>query len=276
MKWALGSITLLVIQAAGWAQSAQVITFDRLLATKVDRKLAWINPDSSREEMEITELSIPVDKQMTDLSRKFQRENYNRTSIWVEPKMIVIHSMDLGDLRSSLEQSSFLDRRMPSRWRTQIKAGTLPSGAHFIIDRDGKIYCLTPPMSRSDSSHVSYQRDDHHWFIRRHFDAIPVALGIENVTSKNRNYDDLTEEQVAANAQLVRWMLWMEQGGITHVASHHQFNDREQYVSMLKEFSLELARPVYRAWTRRDVGEVVLKRILNAVDERGWRVNDRF
>jgi hypothetical protein len=269
-------LVFLFLSLSSAAQPAQVISFDELIARQVTKSHSWINPDTSREAIVITEMAIPLDKEMKDLTRKFMVDNYRRTSTWVEPRMIMIHSMDLGDLRNSLEQSSFLFRRMPSRWRTQIRAGTLPSGAHFIVDRDGTIYCLTPPSSMNEEDGISYNRDSHRWFIRRHFDANPMALGIENVTPNNGSYEDLTEEQVLANAKLVKWLMWMERDSITHVTSHHQFNDKEQFVSMLSEFSLELARTPYRAWTRKDVGDAVLRRILDEVKKSGWEVKERF
>jgi hypothetical protein len=268
---------LLLVSLSSTAQTArQVISYDELVKRHVTTSHSWINPDSTREAIVITEMSIPLDREMKDLTRKFMLDNYRRTSTWVEPRMIMIHSMDLRDLKNSLEQSSFLDRRMPARWRTQVKAGTLPSGAHFIIDRDGTIYCLTPPSSMDEESGISYDRDNHRWFVRRHFDANPMALGIENVTPKDGRYDDLTDEQIIANAKLVRWLMWMEKDSITHVTSHHQFNDKEQFVAMLSEFSLELARTPYRAWTRKDVGDEVLKRILDEVKKQGWTVKEKF
>jgi hypothetical protein len=270
-------VALLMLVAGGVAaQTRQVISFEELTTRQRPQKLSWTNPDSTREELEITQMQIPMDTEMQDLTRRFMRENYGRESIWVEPRMIVIHSMDLGGLQPSLELSSFLDRRMPAEWSTQAKAGSLPSGAQFMIDRDGTIYCLTPPTLSSDESKVSYGRDDHRWLIKRHLDANPMALGIENVTPKNGSFEDLTEEQVNANAQLIRWILWMEKGRVTHLASHHHFNDSARFDAMLKEFSLEVPRPMFRAWTRRDIGDQMFQRILEDVRRRGWLVNVKF
>jgi hypothetical protein len=268
---------LFVMVGEGLSQSPdRVITFDQLLAQKASKNISWTNPDSTREEMTIIQMSIPVDDEMRDLARRFMRDNYGRSSIWVEPRMIVVHSMDLGDLRNCLEKSSFLDRHMPATWETVIKAGTLPNGAQFIIDQDGTTYCLTPPSLPSSDSTVSYRRDDHRWLVRRHMDANPFALGIENVTASNRSFTDLTEAQIEANARLVRWLLWMEKGDITHLVSHHQFNDSVQFQSMLDAFSLELPRPIYRPLRRRDIGDALRDKIAEKVRSRGWVVKERF
>lgn len=258
------------------AQPDRVITYEQLQHRKVERKFSWTNPDQSTEEVSFVEMAIPVDKHMKELTRRFVRDNYGWNSIWVEPRLIVIHSMDLGNMQATLEESSFLDRRMPQSWTTVVKAGELPSGAHFIIDMDGTIYCLTPPVDSSDDARTSYDRQQHRWMIRRHHDGNPMAIGIENVTPCNDSFEDLSAAQVASNAKLVRWLLWLEQGSITHVASHHQFNDSARFESMLKAYSLELPRPMYRAWTRRDVGDRVLDAILAEVRRKGWPVKNDF
>ena len=104
---------VLITNVFSFGQPGQVISFDDLQKKKALKKFAWTNPDSSREDLEITEMQIPVDNEMRQLTSKFLRDNYGRNSTWVDPRMIVIHSMDLEDLETSLEQSSFLDRKMP-------------------------------------------------------------------------------------------------------------------------------------------------------------------
>lgn len=269
-------LVLIAVEGAYSQSGGQVISYDQLLKRKVQKKFTWLNPDSSREEIAFIQTRIPVDREMRDLTSRFMQDNYGRNSIWVEPRMIVIHSMDLEDLRTSLEKSSFLDKTMPEEWQTVIKAGHLPSGAHFIIDRDGTIYCLTPPSWTKDETKISYNRNQHQWLVRRHLDAVPMAIGIENVTARDGTFEDLTDKQIESNAQLVSWLLWMEKGTITHVTSHHQFNDTTRFESMLREYSLTLPRPMYRAWERQDVGDEMLVRILAEVRRRGWVVKEDF
>lgn len=275
-RWRRDVFLLLTVlsSAAALAQPGRVITFDELLTRKVQKNVEWVNPDSTREQIEFTQMAIPVDDDMKELTRRFVGDNYGRNSIWVEPRIIVIHSMDLEDLQTSLEQSSFLDRSLPKTWTTMAKAGALPSGAHFIIDRDGKIYCITPPLAVDDGKRISYERNEHRWLVKRHVDALPIALGIENVTASNGSFDDLTEEQITSNARLVRWLLWMERRSIEYVMSHHQFNDNAKFERLTGTFSP--SRPVYRATNRQDVGDAVLRRIVADVRRRGWVVKDDF
>jgi hypothetical protein len=269
-----GCILFILAFNFAFSQSARVITFDQLLKERQEKNFAWVNPDSSREEIAIIQMPIPVDDEMRELTLKFQRDNYGRNSIWVGPRIIVIHSMDLDDLQTSLEQSSFLDRTIPKTWTTMAKAGSLPSGAHFIIDRDGKIYCLTPPLSADDGKTISYERNEHRWLVKRHVDALPIALGIENVTARNGSFEDLTEKQITSNAQLVRWLLWIESGSIDYVMSHHQFNDSSRFERVTKTFSTD--RPTHRATNRQDVGDTVLQQILTGVRKRGWVIKNDF
>jgi hypothetical protein len=257
-------------------QPTQTITFDELLRNRVEKKFSWTNPDSSREEITVVEMQIPVDDEMKNLTARFIKDNYNRNSIWVEPRMIVIHSMDLEDLRSSIEKSSFLYHKMPPTWTTVAKAGPLPSGAHFIIDSDGTIYCLTPPSSTTDEAKISYERGQHRWLVRRHLDAVPFALGIENVTKKDSRYNDLSDQQIISNAKLVRWLLWLESDSVQYVMSHHQFNDTTRFEKMMKTFSLAPRRPLIRPWRRQDVGNVVIQKITSGVKTKGWKLKDDF
>lgn len=188
--------------------------------------------------------------------------------------MIVLHAMGDGDLKTSLEVSSFLNNRMPQSWGTLAKAGTLPNGAHFIVDRDGSIYCLFPPVSKTDSS-ISYSQTNHRWFIKRHQDANPIAIGIENVTPRG-NYTALTDAQQDANAKLVRWLTWFEKGEIKFIASHHQFNDDEEYERFLTYFKLHNFRKQFRTKGRKDVGDEVFESITKKLNQNGVRLTPFF
>src|SRR5882757_8018368 len=128
------------------------ISFDELMKTKTVRTVSWTNPNGEKETLTFTEIAIPVKEEMKQLTKEFNQNNYGINSYWLNPKMIVLHSMDLGDLQQSLEQSSLLNDQLPESWGTLSKAGKLPNGAHFMVDQDGTIYCLTPPVSADEKS----------------------------------------------------------------------------------------------------------------------------
>ncbi len=207
-------------------------------------------------------MAIPFGEEMKALTTDFIHSVYGLDSIWLAPKIIVFHAMGDGDLKTSLEVSSFLNDEIPTSWGNLSKAGKLPNGAHFIIDRDGAVICLSPPVSKNGS--VSFERDHHHWYVKRHQDGNPVAIGIENVTAKG-NYTDLTKAQIESNAKLARWLIWFEQGKIKSMASHHQFNDDKNYNQFLNAFLLNNYKKQFRTHGRNDIGTKALTEIFDQV-----------
>jgi len=241
-----------------------IISFDQLQKKSIEIKLEWTSPDGSHEEIRIIEMAIPFDKAMKTRTKEFVHSVYGLDSIWLNPKMIVYHAMGDGDLKKSLEVSSFLNDQIPQSWGNLSKAGLLSNGAHFIIDQDGTIICLSPPVS-NDGVLVSFERDNHYWFIKRHQDGNPVAIGIENVTPRG-DYTSLTKEQLSSNAKLARWLIWFESGKIEFVASHHQFNEDKKYDQFLKAFQLQNLKKQFRTKGRQDIGDKNLNEILRQIN----------
>ena len=251
-----------------------VISFDDLVERKTIKMVEWINPNGVREKMKITEMAIPIDQKMRALTADFVLSNYGLDSPWLHPRVIIFHAMGDGDLKTSLEVSSFLNDRIPEEWGTLYKAGNLPNGAHFIIEKNGNVICLSPPVS-SNESRISYDRDNHKWWVKRHQDGNPIAIGIENVTDRG-NVNDLTTEQIEANAKLARWLLWMENGKIDYAMSHHQFNDDHNYAVFLTAFKLKHLQIQYRTKGRKDIGDKNLRRIIDRISRFGRETHSFF
>lgn len=250
------------------------LTFGELLQNTAIRDVEWTNPNGVREKMKITEMAIPIDQKMMELTNDFVLSTYGLNSVWLHPRVIVFHAMGDGDLKNSLEVSSFLNDQIPKNWGNLYQAGRLPNGAHFIIDKDGTIICLTPPVS-SDESQVSYKKSNHKWIIRRHQDGNPVAIGIENVTDQG-NFTVLTGKQMESNAQLARWLIWVENNEIDYLTSHHQFNDDVNYEFFLKAFKLENLQQQYRTRGRKDIGDSNIREIIEKVNRYGYSVHSFF
>jgi hypothetical protein len=250
-----------------------IISIENLQARSLERMVAWTNPDGSREELKIREMAIPFNRKMMDLTREYVHSVYGLDSIWLDPKMIVFHAMGDGDLKTSLEVSSFLNDQIPATWGNLSKAGRLPNGAHFIIDRDGTVICLSPPVSKDGSP--SYDAYHHHWYVKRHQDGNPVAIGIENVTKKG-NYTELTEAQLEADAKLARWLYWFEQGSIKLIASHHQFESDRNYENFLSAFHLTNYKKAFRTRGRKDVGTKAFLEISTRIKKSGVPLNSFF
>jgi len=252
----------------------RVISFDDLVEGKTIKKVEWTNPNGVRETMRLTEMPVPVDGKMKELTKEFVLANYGINSIWLHPRVIIFHAMGDGDLKTSLEVSSFLNDRIPEGWGTLYKAGKLPNGAHFIVEKNGNVICLSQPVS-TDESRISYDRDNHKWMVKRHQDGNPIAIGIENVTDRG-NVTDLTKEQIESNAKLARWLLWMEKGKIDYAMSHHQFNDDQNYELFLTAFKLKHLQKQYRTKGRKDIGDKNLRRIIDKVNQFGYETHSFF
>jgi hypothetical protein len=241
-----------------------IISFNDLKKKSFEKKIDWKNSNGSPEEINILVMPIPFDEGMKKQTKEFVHQVYGLDSIWLNPKMIVFHAMGDGDLKTSLEVSSFLNDQIPTSWGNLSKAGSLSNGVHFIIDRDGTIICLSPPVL-NDGVQISFERSNHRWFIKRHQDGNPVAIGIENVTDKN-NYTDLTHEQLSSNAKLARWLIWFENGKIEFITSHHLFNDDKSYDRFLNYFDLQNLKKQFRTTGRKDIGENNLTGILKQIN----------
>ena len=245
------------------------------MQNKTLRTVSWVNPDSSRESLKLIVVPIPAYPNIRQYTREFAKNIYSWNDLWIDPKMIVIHAMDFGTVKEALEKSSFLHHRMPKEWGSMSKAGLLPNGAHFMVDRDGAVYCLMPPL-KNEWMNERWDQANHRWMIRRHLEGNPMALGIENITPTNGQYDDVTRKQIQSNAKLIRWLLWFEHGKIQYVTSHHQFNDSTVQQSMLKQFQLSYTNPHYAVTDRTDVGDAILHQILELIGMKKWAVKSDF
>lgn len=259
-----------VLAMAQYPALTRVITFNKLKASATYHELEWTNPGGNIETMRLTVMAIPVDQKMKKLTREFEKANYGIDSLYVDPHAIVFHAMGDGDLRRTLEISSFLNDKISASWGNLSKAGWMPNGAHFIVDRSGEVICLTPPVGNDGT--ISFARSDHKWIIKRHQDANPVAIGIENVTEKD-DYTGLTPEQLEANAKLARWLMWMDEG-IVFLTSHHQFNDDAFNDAFLANFDRKHLQKKFRTRGRQDVGDDNLKTIIQMVNAAGYHARE--
>lgn len=120
-----------------------------------------------------------------------------------EPKMIVIHYTAIPTLKQTIEL--FKKDHLASNRNYINEFSSLNVGIHYVVDKDGSIYNLTP-----DS------------IITRHLIGFNhVSIGIENVA---KNEDQLTPKQVEANALLVSY-LSSKYGSINYLIGHSEYND---------------------------------------------------
>ena len=183
----------------------------------------------------INQKPIQFDKQRIALTREYQLTHYgiDSDSIEIEPKMIVLHWTCIPSLEVTFR--IFNKSILPSERHDKLP-GDLNVSSHFVVDRDGSIYQLMPET----------------WMARHVIGLNHNAIGIENIGGVDGK-DDLTKEQVRANAFLVCY-LKKKYPTINHVIGH---NDYLQY----KTTALWLEKdPAYQT-DKTDPGPTFLHRV---------------
>jgi N-acetyl-anhydromuramyl-L-alanine amidase AmpD len=142
---------------------------------------------AQKSEPKLINKPISYSAERTRLSLEYLKEHHGliQKSPTIVPKMIVLHYTAGGTVESNFKY--FNKTNLESARNTLKKQSTLNVSSHFIIDRDGTIYQLMEPNT----------------FARHTIGLNYCAIGIENIGSKK---EPLTEKQIAANAQLVRYL----------------------------------------------------------------------
>jgi len=140
-----------------------------------------------KNEPKIINKPISYSDERIRLSLEYLNEHHGlvQKSPTIVPKMIVLHYTAGGTVESNFKY--FNKTYLESARNTLKKQSTLNVSSQFIIDRDGTIYQLMEP----------------NMFARHTIGLNYCAIGIENIGSKK---EPLTEKQVAANAQLIRYL----------------------------------------------------------------------
>lgn len=134
-------------------------------------------------------ISKPIDysRERINLSLDYLKSHYNivQNSPTISPKIIVLHYTAGGTVETNYKY--FNKTHLESARNTLKKQSTLNVSSQFIVDRDGTVYQLMEP----------------NMFARHTIGLNYCAIGIENIGSKSQ---PLTEKQVLANAQIVRYL----------------------------------------------------------------------
>ena len=122
----------------------------------------------------------------------------------IQPKIIVLHSSSLPSLKTTM--NAYKAAEIPDLLEKLKKFGKLNLSSHFVVDRNGTIYQLTPTS-----------------IIARHTMGLNhTAIGITNVA---RNNELLTDDQVQANIDLVAYIKGMHPS-IKHVIGNIEYMNR--------------------------------------------------
>ena len=153
---------------------------------------------------EFKTISKPIDysQERVRLSLEYLKDHYNivQKSPTILPKVIVLHYTAGGTVETNYKY--FNKTHLESARNTLKKQSTLNVSSQFIVDRDGTIYQLMEP----------------NMFARHTIGLNYCAIGIENIGSKSQ---PLTEQQVSANAQLVRYLT--KKYNIEYLIGHSEY-----------------------------------------------------
>lgn len=142
---------------------------------------------AQQSEFKIVNKPINYSGERIRLSLEYLKDHHGLTqkTPTIIPKMIVLHYTAGGTVESNFKY--FNNTHLESARNTLKKQSTLNVSSQYIVDRDGTIYQLMEPNI----------------FARHTIGLNYCAIGVENIGSKKQ---PLTEKQVAANAQLVRYL----------------------------------------------------------------------
>ena len=129
-----------------------------------------------------------------ELIDEYTLRHYGKIYREIIPQAVVVHWTAMGTLESNWEFFYSEERA----------DGTLNVASQFLVDRDGTIWRLMPETN----------------FARHVIGYNHCAIGIENVGGYD-GHEDLTEEQLAANVRLIKY-LHKKYPAIKYVFGHYQ------------------------------------------------------
>lgn len=137
--------------------------------------------------LKIVEKPINYSPERIRLSLEYLQDHHGliQKTPTIVPKMIVLHYTAGGTVESNFKY--FNNTHLESARNTLKKQSALNVSSQYIIDRDGTVYQLMEPNQ----------------FARHTIGLNYCAIGVENIGSKSQ---PLTDKQVEANAQLVRYL----------------------------------------------------------------------
>ena len=156
------------------------------------------------------------------LIREYAQEHYGFSETTIIPRAVVVHWTATETFEATYDY--FYNEEFTS-W---IDAGTLNVASHFVVDRDGTIYRLTPETALNRHA-IGYN-----W----------CAIGIENVGGVNGE-EDLTAAQLLSNIHLIQY-LHEKYPTIKYVFGHYQQNEARAsglYIEKVPDYYAEKIDP---------------------------------
>lgn len=139
---------------------------------------------------------IPQTMNRQKLTREYAERHYGISETTITPQAVVVH-WTAGPTWQSAYNTFLPETRNDG-------SGTVNVCSHYIVDRDGTIYCLT------EENALNRHIIGYNW----------CAIGIENVGGVN-NVEDLTDAQLQANIALIKY-LHAKYSTLKYVFGHYQ------------------------------------------------------
>lgn len=151
--------------------------------------------------LRIIDKPIIFDEERKRLSLEYlaQRHGIQQNEPYIKPKMIVLHWTAIPTLNATFD--TFNPSVLPGRADLQT-VSRLNTSVSFLVDRDGTVFRLLPDTT----------------FTRHCIGLNYCAIGVENVGN-----NDLTEAQIKANVQLIRYL--KRHYNIEYLIGHYEYKD---------------------------------------------------
>jgi len=159
----------------------------------------------------LIERPISFSPRRVALTQEYLQQHYGVTAANIEivPRVIVLHWTAIDDLQKSF--AAFETETLPAARADLAGAGQLNVSIQFVVDSSGVIYRLMPE----------------NWMARHCIGLNYDAIGVENVGG-GKGIDNLTEAQVRANVQLVRY-LKRKYATIAYLIGHYEYREFEHH-----------------------------------------------
>lgn len=193
---------------------------------------AYVQAQSLLPEVSIIDRPVKWTSHRNELAKEYAKIHYDRAMDSIVPQAIVVHWTATDD-SESVYKYFYAEETTDAE---HVAYGKLNVCSHFLIDRDGTIYRLTPETA------LNRHAIGWNW----------CAIGIENVGGVG-DRQNLTERQLQANTKLIRY-LKAKYDTIEYVLGHYQQDYGRDVGLWIEKF------PDYYA-EKPDPGPIFMKRL---------------
>jgi N-acetylmuramoyl-L-alanine amidase len=159
--------------------------------------------------LKIIDRPISFSEDRHEATLQYIAEHYGKhpQDISIEPRVIVLHWTAIDGFEDSFE--AFNPETLRGSRPDLGSAEQVNVSIQFLVDRDGSVYRLMPET----------------WMARHVIGLNYSAIGVEN-TGGGNSIDNMTDEQIEANVQLVRYLAG-RYSSIEYLIGHSEYREFE-------------------------------------------------